>query len=480
MRLKKFFLTLLLPFAAIPYVASAQPIGWIDAGTWYYQEIEAGKTCRIKAKKANISGSVEIPQKLTLGAGRELTVIEIGDRAFLDRGELTAVNIPSSVTAIGARAFMGCEGLTAVAIPGTVNTIKKSAFRSCSNLARVALAEGVTAIGESAFEQCIRLESVAIPKGVKTIEFQAFHGCKGLLAVTLPEGLETIGSAAFSNCHGLTNVTLPEGMNTIGAYAFSNCQGLAAVTIHAGLKSIEEGAFGLCAKLERVNWLADPNVAVGSQAFNRVKSGARLVVRKGKEDEFRKQKWVTDYNFAVVGGHVVTFDAHGGQLAAGSEKLLLVLDREKIEKPGNPTKQGFHFVCWKFGDMEYKFGSEVTSDIKLEATWEKTSPGGTIPPVPPAPQVPSAPAPTDPTAVESQKLAFVRTVVNPMGDALMLEGLEGAERLEVYSLAGVKIYSQTLRHERCIAVSASVWPGGLYVVRVIARDGERALRVVKR
>lgn len=43
-----------------------------------------------------------------------------------------------------------------------------------------------------------------------------------------------------------------------------------------------------------------------------------------------------------------------------------------LQKPINPTKEGYMFIGWFLNDHEYDFNLEVTKDITLYAYWEKT------------------------------------------------------------------------------------------------------------
>lgn len=60
-----------------------------------------------------------------------------------------------------------------------------------------------------------------------------------------------------------------------------------------------------------------------------------------------------------------------------------------------------------------------------------------------------------PNAVESTLLAAARIAQNPFSHTLTLEGLEAADRVEVYSLAGIQVYSQKLRSENRREIAAS-------------------------
>lgn len=54
--------------------------------------------------------------------------------AFYDKGNLTSVIIPDTVTGLGAMVFSDCTGLTSIVIPDSVVSIGNSAFDDCRNI----------------------------------------------------------------------------------------------------------------------------------------------------------------------------------------------------------------------------------------------------------------------------------------------------------------------------------------------------------
>ena len=64
---------------------------------------------------------------------------------------------------------------------------------------------------------------------------------------------------------------------------------------------------------------------------------------------------------------VVTFDTAGGSPIAS----VAVAVGGKIEKPADPTKEGYTFLGWNFGGAAYDFDSEVTESITLVAQWKE-------------------------------------------------------------------------------------------------------------
>lgn len=107
----------------------------------------------------------------------------IGDRCFMDCGDLTEVTFPDSVEKIGYRAFSGCW-LQHLDLPASLEWIGMEAF------------------------YCNRMESVSIPDNVKYIGGGAFAGCIYLGHISLPAGIKHIGAGAFEGCLSLEDVEI--------------------------------------------------------------------------------------------------------------------------------------------------------------------------------------------------------------------------------------------------------------------------------
>ena len=62
----------------------------------------------------------------------------------------------------------------------------------------------------------------------------------------------------------------------------------------------------------------------------------------------------------------VTFDSNGGS----SVSSVIVKRNNKIEKPQDPTKEGYIFDGWYYNDELYDFNMPVNQNIRLEARWK--------------------------------------------------------------------------------------------------------------
>lgn len=72
----------------------------------------------------------------------------------------------------------------------------------------------------------------------------------------------------------------------------------------------------------------------------------------------------------VVTKYNVTFDTKGGSMIASQT----IEKNGKVEKPADPTKEGFTFVGWYLSEyyiFEYNFSSNVIGDMTLYAKWKE-------------------------------------------------------------------------------------------------------------
>lgn len=190
----------------------------------------------------------------------------IGNYAFKDCSELTAINIPDSVTAIGAYAFSGCGKLTAIDVPGSMTIIGRCAFENCIRLADVKLSEGLESIGLYAFDGCEKLTTITIPSSMEKIGEYAFYNCSRLNTVKIPNSVESIGEYAFEGCGKLSTISIPNSVESIGRGAFHNCATLTSITLPNSITAINANTFEGCTNLAEVN-IPNSVETIGENAF---------------------------------------------------------------------------------------------------------------------------------------------------------------------------------------------------------------------
>lgn len=241
------------------------------------------------------SGRITIPSSIKFG-DNDYTVTAIGENAFNNCSDLTAIVIPNSITKIGRGAFSSCTSLTLVNIPESISEIDNSAFyycesidtliwdndnvlfsvqlfewlpnlkhvtlgniitetnpfEYCENLTSATILDGTTHIQDYLFGGCSGLTDISIPGSVRSIGECAFMYCTELTSINIPESVTSIGLGAFWGCTGLTSIDIPDGVTAIGGSAFKSCSNLRSFIIPAGIKAIENGTFSDCSSLTSI------------------------------------------------------------------------------------------------------------------------------------------------------------------------------------------------------------------------------------
>ena len=137
------------------------------------------------------------------------SVTEIDGYAFSSTG-LTAVTLPKHLRELGTDAFAGCTALKSVFIPLSLQTATYP-FRKCTALTDVTFEDGRTKLPNTLLEDS-GIRQLTVPQTVTKIGYSAFAGCTQLTAITLPAGLRELGSEAFKGCTALTGVALPDSL----------------------------------------------------------------------------------------------------------------------------------------------------------------------------------------------------------------------------------------------------------------------------
>ena len=205
-------------------------------------------------------GAIAIPSSLD-----GYPVVAIGDYAFFGVTNLTAVEIPDSVTSIGQYAFYGCTSLASLTISQQVASIGYVAFYHCSSLTTVAIPSNVTTIGIAAFAACDSLTAINVDAG--NANYSSIDGVLYDKAVTtliqcpagktgdfvIPDSVTTIGPTAFYYCVSITSVTIPDNVTSIAENAFYHCSLLSNVSIPRNVTFIGTAAFAACSSLTEIN-----------------------------------------------------------------------------------------------------------------------------------------------------------------------------------------------------------------------------------
>lgn len=194
------------------------------------------------------------------------SVKKIGEYAFSDCSVLETVIVPCSVRDIGKYAFSSCARLRKISLPPTINKISFCLFKDCGVLYSIDIPESVEEIETMAFSGCKNLREIVVPENVKSIESGAFEDCRYLRNIKLPSGLTEIPFECFSGCVSLEEITLPSGIKIIGTDAFRGCRLLRSVELPDELTEIGVTAFDGAISLSRIN-IPKSVTTIGQQAF---------------------------------------------------------------------------------------------------------------------------------------------------------------------------------------------------------------------
>ena len=118
------------------------------------------------------------------------------------------VTLPHGLVNIGDCAFYNCGEITSIILPNTVTSIGGRSFSFCWKLKSIQISENLLTIGNHAFWDCANLEVIELPNSLTSIEYGAFMGCSSLINITFGSNLEEIGENIFDDCSNLMAVNV--------------------------------------------------------------------------------------------------------------------------------------------------------------------------------------------------------------------------------------------------------------------------------
>ncbi len=329
----------------------------------------------------------------------DMNIMTIGEKAFENNKDITAVVIPKTVTTIDVRAFYGCTNLkyvffvdveTQEIAEADLTLINREAFAGCTSLeyldfsncktftvasrafygcTSLKLIKGMEHIGTAynyAFADCDALiGSVSSTSGVllvnpsatkwdtetnriTDIEVLAFENLKDEQNNALQiealdiSGLHVAADYVFKGCNAIENIATGQ-FTAIGTAMFSECIGLKDIVL-SGVNSVGKYAFEKCFGLRTVTFKT-ANCAIGEGAF--INCGNLLTVEFAQVDEDTDTNISSIGNYAFKNTALDTFTVPSGIKQIGDEILLgtdvatVTFTREVLDSvqfTGNPFK----------------------------------------------------------------------------------------------------------------------------------------------
>ena len=269
----------------------------VEDGTYTYTVDEEGNATI--TDYAGEATTINIPDAID---GHMVTVI--GDDAFSDCANLSAIELPNGLTTLGARVFSGTS-VTSITIPKTLekcnawdtgrddgSRVYEGPFSGCSTLKTINFEESTTQIADYLFAGYGGMETVTIPDTVTAIGSYAFADCANLSAIELPNGLTTLGARVFSGT-SVTSITIPKTLEECNGWEterddgsivyegpFSGCSTLKTINFEEGITQIASYLFAGYEGMETVT-IPDTVTAIGSYAFANCENLSSIDLPKG-------------------------------------------------------------------------------------------------------------------------------------------------------------------------------------------------------
>lgn len=249
-----------------------------EEGGFQFTEMPNG-TLKI-TKYTGDAARVEIPSEI---GGKEVVII--GESAFSDCPDVTAITVPAGVTNIGESsatypehdALSGCGSLMEIIVDegnecyssdnGLLYNKEKTELIVCpaGKEGSLAIPEGVTGVRERAFYGCGSLMSITIPASMKSIaganeniiraRCREFTECKNLEEIVVDNDNAVYGSQdglLYGKGWGSDfyillccppgkkgTIRIADSSEKIGRFAFWNCDDLTRIEIPASVSSVE-------------------------------------------------------------------------------------------------------------------------------------------------------------------------------------------------------------------------------------------------
>ena len=222
----------------IDYPRSSNEV--VNGIEWTFYDVDGGvcigRRSEEPAISSSTSGSVTIPSQL---GGK--AVVGIGRYAFATCGNITSINIPTTVTYIEESAFFNCEGLTTLSLPNSLRTIGREAFWYCRSIKSLYIPASVVSIADLAFPYWHALTSIKVDPNNPV--YDSRNNCNAIIETAtntliascqktvIPNTVTSLSDFAFFGCGGLKSITIPSSVTSIGYENFNCCNDLTTIQV---------------------------------------------------------------------------------------------------------------------------------------------------------------------------------------------------------------------------------------------------------
>jgi hypothetical protein len=383
------------------------------------------------------------------------TLTAFEDGIFYNCKGLTSLSIPSTVKSIGNEVFFYCTGLTKIDFPAGLSIIGENAFDNCTGLTSLVFPPSVTSLNRRAFEFCTSLNSVRLSQNLQNLGEEVFSGCTGIASIDLPQKLTVIGNGCFMGCSALTSIIIPPLITNIGYLVFVNCVNLTSVTLNSNITSLDMYAFSGCG----FKTIVLPNTLkiIDYEAFDNCKSLESITipssVTKIGENAFTYCSNLKSINIPAS----VTEIGSGAFTACPALSTI-------YSYLGTPIDMSF------YGDAFW--GIDKTTCILYVPIGKKTAYLNRMYWKDFTHIVEMT------TAVPALTDENVSIYLDPITGSFRIQGIQGASIISIYDLNGRMLLNKEIQADDIISVSN--FPNGLYIVRILTKEGIIEKKILKK
>lgn len=471
------------------------------------------------------------------------TLAGIGNNVFYGCDSIERIIFPKDMEVIPAMLLGMCSSLDSVKWPENLKVIGVAAFMGCSSLREVVFPETLESIGERCFTNAKNLQRIVFPATIGNIGTSVFYGCKALSDIVCKNPVPPqTGSNVFGSCPDTVVLTVPCGAAADYAEAsewntIANVEEELFYDLHLTVNdtsmgtAMQTGEIPACEHPE-LTLLAQPRAGYYFvQWSDGSKENPHTMPVEGGFVEIQAE-------FAPVPPSlfVITWDfPEGGRIAVTCGDTAvnsgMALDSGSVLTLKAEALDGYDFVQWWDGNTEPERVYELKSDIAISAEFSRQeyvltieqAEGGTITVTCGGETLVSGASVEYGSVLKLKAMAadgYVfeawwdgnteeereiemkealkvsatfkkkagneksnelkgRIYPNP-SDGLFTVELTEAARIEVYGMAGKKLYEKECAFAGCHEVDLRGKASGMLVFRVIFENGLATQRVIVR
>ena len=191
----------------------------------FFRDIETG--AKVRKGRCGIDAVYELTEN------GDLTITGTGDMtsSFSYNYEIKTLTVGEGISSLTSEAFYNCGNLTKVQLPSTLKKIGSSTFSSCDMLTELSISEGTESIGRYAFYST-PLKTAELPASLKELDPTSFSYCTSLTGINVSPDCEAYAS--------IDGVVYDKELSTIIAYPAGLEE---SITLPETAKMIPDGIF---------------------------------------------------------------------------------------------------------------------------------------------------------------------------------------------------------------------------------------------